>query len=95
MLNLYINNFYHYIVLHASNKHIYSPPKKRYNPVVTINESFPICINEFELVVTILTQEVVFPSVNTFADDLEPVRLCFVVLLYIVLSVIESITEIF
>lgn len=70
----------------------YSPPKKRYTPVMTTNDSFPICIN---VVDTILMQEVVFPSVNTFADKLVPVRLCFAVILNTVLSVIESITKIF
>lgn len=62
---------------------------------MTINESFPICINGMELVDTKLIQEVVFPSVIIFADELEPERLCFAVLLYTVLSVIESITILF
>lgn len=67
-----------------------SPSKKRYTPVITINDSFPICIYEFELVDNILIQEVIFPSVNAFAAELRPDKLCFVVLSKTTLSEIES-----
>lgn len=53
----------------------YSPPKKRYTPVVTIDDPFPICIYELELAVSMLMHDVVFPSIIILAGELTPERL--------------------
>lgn len=84
---MYIEAIYIYYII----KSFYSPPKKRYIPVITKNDPFPICIYEFDMAVSMLTQEVMFPSVNTFAGELTPESLYFAVPFSTVLSVIESI----
>lgn len=59
---------------------LFNPPlAKRYSPVITINDPFPICIYVFELFDNKLMQEVMMPSTNTFEGKLKPEMLCFAV----------------